>query len=79
PALHSFVRGLRRDHDAVTAGLTLPWSSGAVEPGVDTRYAPPAPALARRGRIRIAGVFWLRLRYDLAFCDWTIQFRAQPA
>lgn len=31
PALHSFVRGLRRDHDAVTAGLTLPWSSGAVE------------------------------------------------
>ncbi|WP_081594318.1 ISL3 family transposase [Nocardia brasiliensis] len=31
PALHSFVRGLRRDHDAVTAGLTLPWSSGPVE------------------------------------------------
>ncbi|MFI9735961.1 ISL3 family transposase [Nocardia sp. NPDC052278] len=31
PALHSFVRGLRRDHDAVTAGLTLPWSSGLVE------------------------------------------------
>lgn len=31
PALHSFVRGLRRDFDAVTAGLTLPWSSGPVE------------------------------------------------
>ncbi|WUI65721.1 ISL3 family transposase [Nocardia sp. NBC_00403] len=31
PALHSFVRGLRRDQDAVTAGLTLPWSSGPVE------------------------------------------------
>ncbi|MGW4772619.1 transposase [Nocardia sp. NPDC004278] len=30
PALHSFVRGLRRDFDAVTAGLTLPWSSGPV-------------------------------------------------
>jgi transposase len=30
-ALHSFVRGLRRDQDAVTAGFTLPWSSGAVE------------------------------------------------
>ncbi|MGV9667831.1 transposase [Nocardia niigatensis] len=29
--LHSFVRGLRRDFDAVTAGLTLPWSSGPVE------------------------------------------------
>ncbi|WP_229684122.1 ISL3 family transposase [Nocardia camponoti] len=31
PALHSFVRGLRRDQDAVTAGLTMSWSSGAVE------------------------------------------------
>jgi transposase len=31
PALHSFVTGLRRDHDAVTAGLTLHWSSGPVE------------------------------------------------
>ncbi|WP_280275299.1 transposase [Nocardia wallacei] len=31
PALHSFVRGLRRDQDAVTAGLTMAWSSGAVE------------------------------------------------
>jgi transposase len=31
PALHSFARGLERDHDAVVAGLTLPYSSGAVE------------------------------------------------
>jgi transposase len=31
PALRSFVIGLRRDQDAVTARLTLPWSSGAVE------------------------------------------------
>jgi transposase len=31
PALHSFVTGLRRDHDAVIAGLTLPWNSGPVE------------------------------------------------
>lgn len=31
PALRSFVRGLRRDQDAVTAGLTLPWNSGIVE------------------------------------------------
>jgi hypothetical protein len=28
PGLHSFVRGLRHDHDAVVNGLTLPWSSG---------------------------------------------------
>ena len=31
PGLHSFANGLRRDLAAVTAGLTLPWSSGAVE------------------------------------------------
>jgi transposase len=31
PDLHSFVTGLRRDLDAVTAGLTLPHSSGKVE------------------------------------------------
>lgn len=31
PELHSFITGLRRDQDAVTAGLTLPYSSGPVE------------------------------------------------
>jgi transposase len=31
PALRSFVAGLRADLDAVTAGLTLPYSSGPVE------------------------------------------------
>jgi transposase len=31
PDLHSFVTGLRRDLDAVTAGMTLPHSSGKVE------------------------------------------------
>ncbi|GHJ53029.1 ISL3 family transposase [Nonomuraea sp. TT08I-71] len=31
PDLHSFVAGLRRDHDAVVNGLTLPHSSGVVE------------------------------------------------
>nr|WP_192815099.1 transposase [Rhodococcus sp. DK17] len=30
-ALRSFVTGLRRDLDAVTAGLTLPYNSGPVE------------------------------------------------
>jgi transposase len=29
--LRTFVTGLRRDQGAVTAGLTLPWNSGAVE------------------------------------------------
>jgi transposase len=36
PALHSLVNGLRRDQDAVTAGLSSPWSSGQVE-GQNTR------------------------------------------
>jgi transposase len=35
PALHSLITGLRRDLDAVTAGLSTPWSSGAVEGNVN--------------------------------------------
>jgi transposase len=35
PDLHSFARGLRHDHHAVRNGLTLPWSSGAVEGNVN--------------------------------------------
>jgi len=31
PGLHSFARGIRRDQHAVTAGLALPHSSGALE------------------------------------------------
>jgi transposase len=31
PELHRFATGLRRDHDAVLAGLSLPYSSGPVE------------------------------------------------
>ena len=35
PALHSFTTGLKADHDAVLAGLTLPYSSGTVEGNVN--------------------------------------------
>jgi transposase len=35
PHLHRFVRGLRLDHAAVLNGLTLPYSSGAVEGNVN--------------------------------------------
>src|SRR5580704_1223856 len=35
PHLHSFAAGIRRDQDAVTAGLTLPYSSGPVEGNVN--------------------------------------------
>ena len=31
PGISSFARGLEQDLDAVTSGLTLPWSSGPVE------------------------------------------------
>jgi transposase len=31
PQLHSFANGIRRDQQAVTAGLALPYSSGALE------------------------------------------------
>ena len=34
PELHSFAAGIRKDQAAVTAGLTLPYSSGAVEGNV---------------------------------------------
>ncbi|HZO67781.1 MAG TPA: ISL3 family transposase [Kribbellaceae bacterium] len=35
PALHSLITGIRRDLDAVVAGLTLPWNSGPVEGNVN--------------------------------------------
>jgi transposase len=35
PHLHRFVRGLKRDYDAVRNGLTLPYSSGTVEGNVN--------------------------------------------
>jgi transposase len=60
PALRSFVTGLRSDQDAVTAGLTLPWSSGAVEGHVNRikmlkrqMYGRASPDLLRR-RILLA-------------------------
>ncbi len=35
PHLHRFVRGIKRDHAAVLNGLSLPYSSGAVEGNVN--------------------------------------------
>jgi transposase len=35
PELHSFTTGIKRDYDAVKNGLTLQWSSGAVEGNVN--------------------------------------------
>jgi transposase len=33
--MHSFARGIKRDHQAVLNGLTMPWSSGVVEGNVN--------------------------------------------
>ncbi len=35
PELHSLAAGIRRDQDAVTAGLALPYHSGAMEGNVN--------------------------------------------
>ena len=35
PDLHSFVRGVKRDYDAVLNGLTMTWNSGVVEGNVN--------------------------------------------
>jgi transposase len=55
PALKSFVTGLRADQDAVTNGLSLRWSSGAVEGHVNRikmlkrqMYGRASPDLLRR-------------------------------
>ena len=60
PELSSFITGLRRDQDAVTAGLTLPWSSGVVEGHINRikmlkrqMYGRANPDLLRR-RILLA-------------------------
>ena len=55
PALRSFVTGLRADQEAVTNGLSLRWSSGAVEGHVNRikmlkrqMYGRAGPDLLRR-------------------------------
>lgn len=35
PDLHSFVRGIKRDYDAVLNGLTMTWNSGVIEGNVN--------------------------------------------
>lgn len=37
PELHSLAAGIRRDQDAVTAGLSLPCNSGAMEGNVNIK------------------------------------------
>ena len=47
PQLRSFAHGIRIDQQAVTNGLTLPWSSGKVERRCATAVTAVAPAAVR--------------------------------
>jgi transposase len=60
PELRSFVVGIRSDLGAVTAGLTLPFSSGAVEGQVNRIK------MLKRQMFGRAGVDLLRKRILLA-------------
>ncbi|XRQ07078.1 transposase, partial [Actinomadura welshii] len=53
PELHSLVTGLRRDPDAVTAGLTMPYSSGSVEGHVNPRQTIKRQMFGRAGFDRL--------------------------
>jgi len=50
PALHSLVTGLRRDLDAVTAGLTMTWNSGhfSVSTIVPLKPSPKSVVIPRK-------------------------------
>jgi transposase len=54
PELHSFANGIRRDQHAVTAGLTLPYSSAAVEGNVNRIFKDDQTPDVRPGRLRPA-------------------------
>jgi len=60
PALHAFVRGLRKDLDAVLAGLSLPYSNGPIE-GTNTKFK-----LLKRQMYGRAGFALLRQRLLLS-------------
>jgi transposase len=60
PAVHAFVRGLRKDLPAVVAGLTLPYSNGPIE-GTNTKVK-----LLKRQMYGRAGFALLRKRILLS-------------
>ena len=58
--LHAVVRGLRKDLDAVVAGLSLPYSNGPIE-GTNTKFK-----LLKRQMFGRAGFALLRQRILLS-------------
>jgi transposase len=73
PELHSFAAGIRRDQEAVTAGLALPYHSGAMEGNVNKIK------MIKRQMYGRAGFALLRKRVILhpALPDHKIRGRAQ--
>jgi transposase len=49
PQLRSFARGIRRDQQAVTVGLSLPCSSAALEGNVNKSSSSKGSAMAEQG------------------------------
>ena len=49
PSLHTIAAGIDRDREAVSAGLTLPWSSGVVEGHVNRIKMLKRQMLGRAG------------------------------
>jgi hypothetical protein len=60
PDLHSFVRGVKRDYDAVLNGLTMPWSSGVVEGNVNRllRCSSARPSAERPSPCSASACSW---------------------
>jgi transposase len=52
PSLRGFATNLKQDLDAVTAGLSLPWSNGQVE-GQDNRPKPIKRQRYGRGKLDV--------------------------
>ncbi len=52
PELHSFATGIRRDQQAVTAGLALPYSSAAMEGNVNIKDQDDQAPDVRPRRLR---------------------------
>lgn len=91
PILHTLAAGIDRDRDAVIAGLTLPWSSGAVEGHVNRIEMLKRQMFGRAGiqllrkRVLLAWQMWVpcfaaeRWRRDVWLCRVRVILRAEPS
>jgi len=80
PALHTFVTGSGQDLDAVVAGLSLPYGSGAVEDrdfGLVARCGRPSCRPLLGGSTALASpADECTYQGEEGFVDWWYSFRA---